>query len=411
MQIMYRKILVVILMLMPIAILAQKKQISEAKSYLKKGSNLDKAESLVREVISGPGNSGELEYYVLLSDIVKKQYEASNEKLYLKQLSDTASMFPALRKLFLTYELLDSVDALPNKSGSVKTKYRRKNAEYLNHFRPNLFNGGIYSMQRKNYTEAYDCMNVYLDTYTHPLFSHCSYSATDSLRYQAAYWAVLAAHRLKNHSGVKKYELLAQQYLPRAPHVLALLYEHYREKGDTIGAVSFLRKGFNKYSEFPFFFPRLIDYYSSQNQLDTVKHIVDKAIAIEPGNLFYRMAQNNLQLNMGDYDACISLGDSLIHINDHMAEAYYNVGSAYFNKALQRERQSDALKQRRKEVNELYSKAMPYLERYRALRRKAVMRWAPMLYSIYLNLNKGKEFEEVDRLLKSDKYSKVSKKQ
>ena len=54
---------------------------------------------------------------------------------------------------------------------------------------------------------------------------------------------------------------------------------------------------------------------------------------------------------------------------------------------------------------------MPYLERYRALRRKAVMRWAPMLYSIYLNLNKGKEFEEVDRLLKSDKYSKVSKKQ
>ena len=131
-------------MLMPIAILAQKKQISEAKSYLKKGSDLDKAESLVREVISVSGNSGELEYYVLLSDIVKKQYEASNEKLYLKQLNDTASMFPALRKLFLTYEPLDSVDALPNKSGNVKTKYRRKNAEYLNHFRPNLFNGGIY---------------------------------------------------------------------------------------------------------------------------------------------------------------------------------------------------------------------------------------------------------------------------
>ncbi|MBQ2402370.1 MAG: hypothetical protein II314_00325, partial [Prevotella sp.] len=106
---MYRKILVVILMLMPIAILAQKKQISEAKSYLKKGSDLEKAESLVREVISVSGNSGELEYYVLLSDIVKKQYEASNEKLYLKQLNDTASMFPALRKLFLTYELLDSV--------------------------------------------------------------------------------------------------------------------------------------------------------------------------------------------------------------------------------------------------------------------------------------------------------------
>lgn len=407
---MYKRILVIIFLFLPIVSFAQKKQLSEAKSYLKSGNNLDKAESLVREVIAMPGESGEIDHYVLLADIVRKQYEASNEKLYLKQLSDTASMFPALRKLFLTYELLDSVDALPDKNGKVKTKLRRKNAEYLDHFRPNLFNGGIYSMQRKNYSEAYECMDVYLGTYTHPLFSHCSYSDSDSLRYQAAYWAVLAAHWLKDHAGVQKHEELAQRYAPRAPHLLALLYEDYKSHGDMAGAISYLKKGFNKYSDFPFFFPRLVDYYSSQNQLDTVKHIVDKAIEMEPGNQFYRIAQNNLQLNMGDYDACIALGDSLIHTNDKIAEAYFNVGSSYFNKAIERDQRNDALKQRRKEVNELYAKAMPYLERYRSLRRKAVRRWAPMLYSIYLNLNKGQEFDEIDRLLKSVENSKVSKK-
>ena len=126
---MYKRILVIIFLFLPIVSFAHKKQLSEAKSYLKSGKNLDKAESLVREVIAMPGESGEIDHYVLLADIVRKQYEASNEKLYLKQLSDTASMFPALRKLFLTYELLDSVDALPDKKGKVKTKLRRKNAE------------------------------------------------------------------------------------------------------------------------------------------------------------------------------------------------------------------------------------------------------------------------------------------
>ena len=43
---------------------------------------------------------------------------------------------------------------------------------------------------------------------------------------------------------------------------------------------------------------------------------------------------------------------------------------------------------------------MPYLERYRILRQKELERWAPMLYTIYLNLNKGEEFDEIDSLIK-----------
>ena len=40
------------------------------------------------------------------------------------------------------------------------------------------------------------------------------------------------------------------------------------------------------------------------------------------------------------------------------------------------------------------------MEKYRQLVPDDNARWAPALYRIYLNLNMGKEFEEIDRLMK-----------
>lgn len=384
--------------------LAQKAQITEAKGYLKSGKNLDKAESLMRSVLNMPEQRNILSNHVLLTDVVRGQYEQLNEQLYLKQLQDTTSIFLTLRRMFLSYEAMDSVDAQPDKKGRVKVQYRRRNAEYLNSFRPNLYKGGLYFFKNHKFQEAYDCMDTYIDCQQQPLFQQYDYAANDSMIPQAAYFAVTVAHRLKCHEGVSKYSALALQYKEKAHITLAMLYQDAIEMNDTDKAVAYLRQGFDKHSEFPFFFPRLIDHYISINRLDTVSAIVDKALDKEPGNLFYRLAKNTLQVNLGEYEACIALGDSLIHQNDKMAEAYMNVGTAYFNMAVKEEANGRESKQKRKRVNELYEKAMPYVERYRQLRSRNQSKWAPMLYTIYFNLNKGKEFEEVDRLIKQSKY-------
>ena len=42
------------------------------------------------------------------------------------------------------------------------------------------------------------------------------------------------------------------------------------------------------------------------------------------------------------------------------------------------------------------------MEMVRKLEPKNTERWAPALYRIYLNLNLGKEFDEIDKLLHSD---------
>lgn len=52
-------------------------------------------------------------------------------------------------------------------------------------------------------------------------------------------------------------------------------------------------------------------------------------------------------------------------------------------------------------ANWLLPKALPYLEKFRKMEPGAQEKWALPLYTIYLNLNKGKEFDEIDRLMKS----------
>ncbi|MCM1080063.1 MAG: hypothetical protein NC344_11290 [Bacteroidales bacterium] len=382
---------------------AQKADILEARTCLKGNKNLDKAEALMRKVVAMPEQKEKdrLANYALLADIVKKEYENYNESLYLKQLKDTSAIFLSLRNMIDTFESLDSIDALPDKKGRVQLRFRKKHAEYLNLFRKNLIRGAQYYIAKQKYDEAYECLDTYLDCHIQPLFSSFDFAHTDTIAPRVAYLAVFCAYKEKNYDGVKKYEDKALAYDAKASHALMILYNSYAEQSNMERAVEYLKIGFGRHSENTFFFPRLVDYYAAINKIDTVQAIVEKALDMEPGNLFYRLAKNTLQLNKGEYDECIALGDSIIHNNDKIAVAYFNVGSSYFNKALLRSKEGKESKAKRDEVNEYYRQALPYVERYRLLRPRQQKKWIPLLYTIYFNLNMGEKFEEIDNLVKS----------
>ena len=101
---------------------------------------------------------------------------------------------------------------------------------------------------------------------------------------------------------------------------------------------------------------------------------------------------------MGRYDECIALSDSLISMNDSLPDPYYNAGTAYLNKALK----LHPLRQK-KQLRQVYQKARPYMERYRQLAPDQQRKWGPVLYRIYLNLNMGRQFDEIDQLLKTQR--------
>lgn len=129
-----------LLLLITPCLRAQRKEMSQARSYIKSGKELEKAEKMMTELLAKDSVCRtNPKIYLLLYQALQKQYEVGNEKLYLKQKYDTAAIFNLTKRMFTVLETLDSVDAIPDKKGRVVLEYRRKHASELNTLRPNLF--------------------------------------------------------------------------------------------------------------------------------------------------------------------------------------------------------------------------------------------------------------------------------
>ena len=97
---------------------AQKKEISQAQTYVKTGKNLDKAEASMRKLLADSANHANIKIWHTLTEAIRLQYEQANEQLYLKQKFDTASLFNIELRMFQAYESMDSVDALLTSYGT-----------------------------------------------------------------------------------------------------------------------------------------------------------------------------------------------------------------------------------------------------------------------------------------------------
>ena len=57
------------------------------------------------------------------------------------------------------------------------------------------------------------------------------------------------------------------------------------------------------------------------------------------------------------------------------------------------------IRKNKKQLAAIYREALPYMEEFRALAPDDKNKWAPALYRIYLNLNMGKQFDEIDKII------------
>ena len=377
---------------------AQKKEISQAQTIVKSGKNLAQAEQQMRKLLKDSINQKNIKVWVILTEAVRGQYLAGNERMYLRQQQDTAALFKLALKMFGDYQSLDSVDALPDKKGRVHLKYRNSNSAFLNIYRPNLYNGGVFFLRKQNYKEAFSMIDAFLDCQRQPLFENYHYER-DTLNRTAAFWTVLCGYQTGDHEMALKYKDLALQDTLHLESCFQYLAEIYKQQGDKPNYEWSLVKGFECNPSSSYFFPRLIDYYNTSNQTERAMTIVNDALQTNDSSELFLFAKSNLLLNQGDYDECIAICDTLITRNDTLSDAYYNAGVSYVNKAFLLEKGKVDVKQRR-EIRQLYQKALPYMERYRALAPQEKDKWAAALYNIYLKLNMGKQFEEIDQMLR-----------
>ncbi len=379
---------------------AQKKEIAAARTNIKSGKNLEQTEQNMRKLLQDSTLRMNEKVWLLCFDAIRKQYEQGNEKLYLKQSYDTAKLFVLNRKMFLLLEGFDSISSLPDKDGVVKLTYRKKHADFLSQYRPNLFNAGLFFIKKQQYDQAYNFFETYLNCVQQPLFNEYNYYETDSLLPEAAYWAVYCGWKMKKTKETLRYSYLALKDKEHYCLMLQYLADTYLMEQDTNRYVKTLQEGYRDYPKFPFFFPRLVKYYSDMEEWQKVMDIAFQLIEVDNESQLAHHVLTTSMVNLRRYDECIALCDSLIcQKKDSTAVLYYNAGISYYRKAIEIDKQLKLSAKAKKTVKELYRKSLPYLEQYRRLEPRFKEMWGLPLYTIYLNLNMGNEFDEISKIL------------
>lgn len=365
-------------------LMAQKKELSQARSSIKSGKYAD-AEKTLTALLKDSANRTNKRIWLAYYDAVLGQYEQGNEKLYLKQQYDTASFFAKALQMLTIAETLDSLT----------TDNRKSHSSQLNALRPNIFNGGSFLLRKNKWADAYRYYEAYLDCARQPLFQAYHYDSLDTRMPEAAYWATYCGYKQQDPVLTLRYSKRALQDTAKADFTLQFIAEARRLLKDNELYMKTLEEGFRRYPQFHYFFPRLMDAYISMGQHEKALALADSALTVNPSSELFLFAKSTTLLRMERYAESIGYSERLIELNPNLAEPYFNAGTAYVNIA---ERQND--KRDKKLMRQAYQKACPFMEHYRKLMPKEKAKWAPVLYRIYLNLNMGKQFDEIDRLLK-----------
>lgn len=323
-----------------------------------------------------------------------------NTKAYLKQNTDTAVLFNTLLNMFDNLYKCDSIDALPNPNGSVKLKFKSRTNNLRSKHLPNILNGGKFYLAKNDFAAAYKFFDTYY-TYT---------QSSDANLSKVAYWATFSSYKLGQHTNTLKYidkafdvvdesnKAILQEYKCRSHHAI----------NDEKAYEEDLLKGVRNYPDHDYFFVNLTDIYCEKRLFKEGIALADSLIGLDSKEPLYWYSKSKIKLAENDYDKCIEYSDSTIIRDSTFIDAYYNKGISFLNLALIRQDGActDITDPRcledKKAIESLYRKAQPCMEMVRKLEPENKERWGRHLYRIYMFLNRGKEFEEIDKLLRSN---------
>ena len=322
-----------------------------------------------------------------------------NTKAYLKQKYDSAVFFSKVRDMYNQLRLCDSLDHVPGPNGKMHPRYCRKTHALRHKYRRNLLNGGKFFLTKKDYKTSYTFFDLYCS-------NECD-EENDPDYPQAVRWAAMCGFMVESPEKTLRYIDKAIGYSDQ--QTAAILWEYkvrsYEKLNNDSLQYQALVDGIQKYPTHDYFFVHLLDWYYVKRQFEEAQKLSDQLIQQNPTKAIYYYAKSKISLAENDYEHCIEYSDSTIHRQADFVDAYYNKGIAYLNLAIiqQEASCSDMTDPKcvadREKTLFLYEKARPCMEKVRELQPDQQERWASPLYRIYLNLNQGDQFDELDRLL------------
>ncbi len=358
-----------------------KTRIKEAYAAVKSGNGQEKIEGILLDSISKPGvpDAVRAEGYYVCALLEQSINEDLNQKAYLKQKLDTLRMFKSVYMMYHYVRKCDSVD--------VARRYADKGRRLLAPHRANLLGGGKFLLRKEKWADAYVYFDMYLATMS---------NEPDSVLGLVSCWAVVCAMNENRPYDVLKYVQSSIDYGNEGDRAVLMEYKcrSYAAVGDSVNWVLGLEEGVRAYPKYDYFFLNLIDWDIRHDNLDRASVITDSLMLLDTEIPNFWFAKSMIALSRHDYEECIRMCDECLKRDSAYADAWYNKGVSLLNLSL-------AEKNDRKVLNLLRLAEKP-MEMVRKLQPQAIERWGRPLYRIYLKLNRGEKFNEIDRVLSAN---------
>lgn len=396
----YRFIFFILSVFIFTSLSAQKKEIEQVRNFLKSGKDYDKAYSILDKLLKKPEHKTNERLLALQLEVMKRQYDVLNENFYLKKNTDTLKLTSKAYELFELCELIDSIDATPDAKGKVRLKYREKNAELLNTYRPNIFSGGAYFSRNNKHEKASQYLLKYIGCARMPMFAAYDYANTDPQMPYASSLALYSLYKCNRYADALELKDDALRDTIHTRMIIQLSAECYKALGKEDGYEEMLTMGFDKYPLEPYFYTRLVERYEQKNDTASTIATTNKVLALDSANVVARLVKTAMLLKTSDIDECIAQASTLIEEGNALPDTYYTLALAYKQKAEDIEKQVRKKRSMKQMVASYYQKALEPMEKFRELQPAAKDKWAPVLYNLYLKLNKGSQFEEIDMIMR-----------
>lgn len=332
--------------------------------------------------------------------------DAENEKIYLKQAYDTTKFFSSNLAIVDYIQKCEDAEQNALALNGDKPKFHKENSKLIRLYHSNLGAAGRFYYYKHQYKDALPYLEKYLTIPSQNIWGNDK-SIENTQDYQInAYIYQKAAFLSGNYKATLQFNSITlNKDFPKRENSMEYSAAAAANLNDTALYVSLLYQGLEDYPKNYFFFTHLTDYYAKQGSYETGLALADKMLESDSANTIYLEAKGLLLLNLNRNEEAIDICKKCLAVDTSHVELNYYIGIAYNNLAgaitLPGSINSRAYKSAAAKQKSLYSQALPYLEEYRKKAPEKANLWAPQLYKVYLILNMGKQFDEIDSILKS----------
>lgn len=295
------------------SVFSQKKELRLAGKYLKK-DKIEEAKSAIDKATIHEKTKQNPKSWILKGEIYQNIWEKSNAK----QLAILEESFSAFDKALRM---------------DISKKERRKIHENIRELNQHFIKVSKVYFKAKNYNKALKTAESSLK------INEVLNSAIDtvSLRLSAQ-----SAYFLKNTEKAEKYgkELTIFNGIPND---YLLLTNIYIEKKDIKKAINCLKKGLKKHSKNELLSGKLLEIYIENKNYEKAKQVLKSLEKTQPKNKIIYFAKGLVLTKEGDLEAANKAYRKAIELNPQYSEAYYNLGSLYYNQAIETLKKADEI--------------------------------------------------------------------